>query len=254
MTGERLKPSAATRDRLRHAAARLGVEEQARRAYALIDPGSRRAQRDERHLRAVLAACLAPDTNCLDLGAHKGDVLRDIVRYAPRGRHIAYEPLPHLAERLRVEFPQVDVRNAGVSDRSGTSSFNVVPDEPEQSSLIDGADTPVPAGETITVRIDTLDEAIPDDHPIGLIKIDVEGAEARVFAGAMQTLRRTRPIIVFEHGLGGADRFGSGAGEVFDLLAGEAGMRIYDLDGTPYDREAFIAVYDKRIWNFIARP
>jgi FkbM family methyltransferase len=246
--------SASTRARIRQLAAAAGLEEHARRLYGAVDPTSRRGQHDERHLRAILAACLARDTNCIDIGAHQGDVLAELCRYAPDGRHIAYEPLPQMAARLRERFPQVDVRNAGVSDRTGTSSFNVVAEEPEQSSLIDSAATPVPAGETITVDLHKLDESLPDGYVPGFIKIDVEGAEARVFAGAMQTLRRYKPIVVFEHGIGGADRFGSGPGEVYDLVAGEAGMRIYDLDGTPYDRAAFVAVFDQRIWNFIARP
>ena len=63
-------------------------------------------QRDSDLVRRLLAWSLAPDSCCIDIGAHAGSVLREILRAAPDGRHIAYEPLPHLAEHLRAEFPR----------------------------------------------------------------------------------------------------------------------------------------------------
>lgn len=44
---------------------------------------------------------LGADSNCMDVGANEGLMLR----YAPRGIHHAFEPLPHLAQALRVNDP-----------------------------------------------------------------------------------------------------------------------------------------------------
>lgn len=50
-------------------------------------------------------------------------------------------------------------------------------------------------GETVTcVRIDDLDFAAP----IGFIKIDVEKHELEALAGALETVRRDRPVIIME--------------------------------------------------------
>ena len=251
-------PAASTiRERLRRAAHAAGVEPQAAAVYRLFDRTAARDHRDNEHLTAILAACLAEDANCVDVGAHSGAVLRDIVRCAPSGRHIAYEPLPEFAAALAREFPSVDVHHAAVSDAAGEHEFTYVVSDPMQSRLLETGGAPPMTGEVrrLSVRTERLDDSLPEDYVPTLIKVDVEGAETAVFRGALETLRRHRPMVVFEHGLGGADRYGSGPDDVWDLLAGELGFRIYDLDGRgPYSRPEFEAVFTRPIWNFIARP
>ena len=86
-----------------------------------------------------------------------------------------------------------------------------------------------------------------------LIKIDVEGAERQVIEGAIETLRRHAPIVVFEHGPGAQDEYQTSPEQVYDLLVSGAGMRIFDIDGVgPYSRTQFVDVYYKPIWNFVA--
>ena len=58
---------------------------------------------------------------------------------------------------------------------------------------------------TITVKKDTLDNLIPSDKNIDLIKIDVEGGELGVLMGAKELIARCKPVIVFWRGLGAAD-------------------------------------------------
>jgi hypothetical protein len=76
-----------------------------------------------------------------------------------------------------------------------------------------------------------------------------------VIEGALATLRRHRPIVIFEHGFGSANVFGTEPADVYRLLCNEAGLRIFDLDGTgPYD----LADLERTYWagervNFIAR-
>ena len=55
----------------------------------------------------------------------------------------------------------------------------------------------------IDVRLRRLDSIVAEQalERVDLIKIDVEGQERGVFAGAVETLRRFRPAIVFESGL-----------------------------------------------------
>jgi FkbM family methyltransferase len=247
-----LHVSARGRERILALAARGHVDTQLRHAYQLFDRTARREARDHDHLRVLLAAVLAPDANCIDVGAHSGGVLREIVRCAPNGRHIAYEPLPELAATLAREYPQVDIRTAALSDRDGEASFVHDRTEPMRSTLHAHAFTDHRHATHITVRVERLDGALAADYVPALIKIDVEGTEAELLRGAAETLRRHRPVVVFEHGGGGT----SSPAEVYSALAGDAGMRIYDLDGAgPYSLGEFEDAYPlPTMWNWIARP
>ena len=107
----------------------------------------------------------------------------------------------------------------------------------------------------LAVRTERLGDALPDDFRPTLVKIDVERAELLVMRGAIQTLQRHRPVIVFEHGIGAWERCGAGPEEVHDLLTGQLGMRIFDLDGEgPYDRDCFVEAFPQPTWNFVAVP
>ena len=212
--------------------------------------------RDHEQLVALLEECLEPDSDCLDVGAHEGAVLRAMARFAPHGTHVAWEPLPAFAGRLREEFPSVEVREAALSDRAGEREFAHVVDEPGWSGFLA---RPTPGGsavERITVRCERLDDALPAGIRPALIKIDVEGAEEEVLRGAAGTLRRHRPIVVFEHGAGSADHYGTTSRRLYELLAGQLGYAIHGLDGDgPYTAERFeeIVSTGERV-NFVARP
>jgi FkbM family methyltransferase len=242
-------------------AARLGREEQARElvgrlreARRTFDPLARRALRDEQGLRVVLASLLREDSSAVDVGANEGDVLDWIVQLAPRGSHVAFEPIAALHERLVRRFPGVDVRRSAVSDEAGEAEFNQVLDAPAYSGLRQRRDLPGGAQrvERVSVRTERLDDVLADGPPPKLIKIDVEGAELGVLRGAVQTLERHRPHVVFEHGAGGADLYGTRPTDVFDLLR-DAGLRIFDLDGEgPYSRARFEEVFSEPVWNWVA--
>ncbi|HYC76703.1 MAG TPA: hypothetical protein VEI02_03645, partial [Planctomycetota bacterium] len=64
----------------------------------------------DRRTFALIDRVLPVDGAAVDVGCHEGAVLRRILRRAPRGKHVAFEPLPAYAARLRSEFPGVEVR------------------------------------------------------------------------------------------------------------------------------------------------
>jgi len=53
---------------------------------------------------------------------------------------------------------------------------------------------------------------------VHLIKVDVEGAELLVFKGAVQTLKTHKPYILFEHGRGAADHYGTTPNMMYEYL------------------------------------
>ncbi len=228
-----------------------------RRVRRRFMPGHIRADtRDTELLVALMEEVLEPDSDCLDVGAHAGSVLREMTRVAPGGRHVAWEPLPKFAARLRKAYPGVEVREAALSDENGESEFAHVLTDPGWSGFVH---RPTPAGgrvETIRVRTERLDDALPAGVEPAFIKIDVEGAEERVLRGAVETLRLYRPLIAFEHGLGSADHYGTTPAAIHRLLAGELGYTLFGLDGDgPYDEPRFGEVFatGERV-NFAARP
>ena len=238
---------------VRRAAGRVGLEKPLMRAYEWRYPAARRDRIDNERLRQLLAFSLAPDSNCIDVGCHRGDVLREMGRLAPHGRHIAYEPVPASYEALAAEFPDVDVRQAALSNEAGESSFTYVVDEPSFSGLRRRQYAGPRKLEELTVRTERLDDALPEGYVPRFVKVDVEGAERLVFEGAIETLRRYRPIVFFEHGQGASDYYGTRPGDVYRLLVEEAGMRIFDTDGRgPYAEAEFEAVFSAPIWNFVA--
>lgn len=236
-------------------AARLGVEEQARRAWQMAQPAVRRDLAERANLRRLVAFTVPHDGHCIDVGAHTGDVLADLLRAAPDGRHIAYEPLPELAASLAKDFPGVDVRNRALANEMGEREFTRVVGNPGWSGFR-RRPTPNATGfEQLTVQTERLDDALPEGFRPCFVKIDVEGAELEVLEGALHTLKTHKPVVAFEHGLGSADHYGTEPGDVHALLTERAGLRIYDLDGTgPLSRNDFETTYeDQRRTNFVAR-
>jgi FkbM family methyltransferase len=240
---------------LKRAVDATGFGDRARKIKRAFEPASTtQDRRDHEHLGVILAAALRPDSNCIDIGAHGGDVLADMLRLAPHGRHVAFEPLPAMAAALHDRFPGVDVREAALGDEFGPAEFVHVVTRPGWSGF---RERPYPGDERterITVDVVRLDDALAGDYAPDLIKIDVEGAELGVLRGARATLQAHHPIVVFEHGLGSADHYGTRPEDVFDLFVG-IGYRILDLDGQgPYTRSEFAACFRAhRRTNFLAR-
>jgi FkbM family methyltransferase len=199
---------------------------------------------------------LGPDSNCIDVGANVGLFVSDITRLAPRGRHIAYEPLPDLAAQLARRYPNVEVRARALSDHGGKEEFVHVITRPGWSGF---RERPYPGNETvrrIMVTTESLDTALEPGYVPHFIKIDVEGAEEQVLRGAVETIRRHRPIVALEHGRGSADYYGTRPEAIHAILTAECGLTIFDLDGGgPYSTEQFTRSFERgeRV-NFIARP
>lgn len=237
-----------------------GVKRQVRRAlhaagYELSRYGRRvspdepemwaRNKRDERLLVTTMAACIHEDSNCVDVGSYRGHVIEQMARLAPKGHHLAFEPIPWCATALRGRFPNVEVRDAVVDAKS------------RELRIGEGADP-------LSVSVVSLDDAV-DGARVDFLRIDVEDAELRVFQGATETLRRWRPVVVFEHcreqyDVGTTEELGareSARNEgIYDLLVDDLDYRIFDLEGAgPLDREEFRAGYaSMRRFHFLAVP
>lgn len=181
---------------------------------------------------AILRRVLKRNSNVVDVGAHEAEILHYVLELCPEGQHYAFEPLPEYASHLRASLPrEVAVCEVALSDTPGNQTFFRNLTDSARSGLrrtrYDSAHTV----EETRVRTVRMDDILPADYRVDLIKIDVEGAEMFVLRGAISTLERWHPFLVFEHGLGGADEaYGCKPEDLFHLLS-SLGYRLFTLRG-----------------------
>ena len=100
------------------------------------------------------------------------------------------------------------------------TSFNYVTTNPAYSGLKKRKyDNPEKEIE-IFVQTERLDDVIPSQLAIRIIKIDVEGGELGLMQGASKLLAKYKPLIIFETGIGGSDVYGTTPEKIFEFLSG----------------------------------
>jgi FkbM family methyltransferase len=181
----------------------------------------------EPHIRRYLESVVQPDWVCLDIGANIGVHTLSLGALAHDGRVVAFEAdaanfalLARNAEALGRKRASIEPVHVALWDSQGTlicggadelagCSF-VADDVSDRSSVerrlrsvvaseaIDGTELHMRLTEVPALTLDSWMEQNPLPH-LNLIKLDVEGAEARVIRGADATLRRHRPILVVEY-------------------------------------------------------
>lgn len=140
----------------------------------------------------------------VDAGAHVGTWARVLSQKFLQV--IAVEPAADTFEALAANMAtfgcqNVDLRNVALGARSGMVS--IAPLEPRAEALKNTGARFVQAGGNIPCqRLDDWD--LPS---LGFLKLDVEGSEASILEGALKTLRRCRPIVLYEN-KGFVRRFG----------------------------------------------
>lgn len=184
-------------------------------------------------LTKKIISSLPDSANCIDVGCYKGEILDLMNKVAPKGRHYGIEPVPGQFEFLNKKYSNKEncsILNIAASNTSGVSGFNYVISNPAYSGLKKrDYDRANEKDTTIEVRTELLDNVIPSDRPIDLIKIDVEGAELLVLEGAVNMIKKNKPIIIFEHGLGASNHYGSTPAKLFDFFK-EIPLSISTLD------------------------
>ncbi|MBK8442281.1 MAG: FkbM family methyltransferase [Sphingobacteriales bacterium] len=208
-------------------------------------------QYDQQSEQLIRLWCRA-GSSCIDIGCHKGEVLDIMLRYAPQGLHYAFEPIPDMYKALRQKYQSrpCHIFDVALSDKNGETTFNYVVSNPAYSGLLKRRyDRPHEEDTTITVRTARLDDILPATTDIRLMKIDVEGAELLVLKGAEQTIRRCQPLIVFEHGLGASDYYGSTPKAVYELLS-SCGLHINTMKNYLNGKAPLsLAAFEKNFYN-----
>jgi len=254
-------------DYLKHLAIRTPFERPLGALNELLQGRKKRKHPELRDLynepsrtREMMHRTIRPASNCIDIGAHLGSILSYMMRLAPEGHHMAFEPLPQKARWLKRKFPEVEVHATCVGESSCELTFYQNFTRSGYSGLVRGGKKGDVVHE-IKVPCGPLDSFVPGDRMVHFIKIDVEGAELSVFRGAAQTLRRCRPVLIFECAREGLERAGSTAKSVWEFLNADAGYEVRLLrsflgDGPSLSVDQFETAmrYPFQAFNFAATP
>jgi FkbM family methyltransferase len=220
---------------------------------AAVYPEARQGLREEIGIRAILASVLRSDDAYVDIGANRGQILREAVRVAPLGKHIAFEPIPDLAAEVTRAFPGVDCRQIALGAHAESARFCHFRKLDGWSGLRRSPEISDERGdpEYIDVTVSTLDAELGNRMP-RVVKVDVEGAELDVLEGGRSLLSRARPVVIFEHVSSAAALYGSPPGAAWDLLT-ELDYEVFSATGDgPFTRAEFVE--NTSIVNWLATP
>ncbi len=181
----------------------------------------------------LIQSRVKPGDTVLDVGANIGYyTLLFAKRVGPRGQVFAFEPEPDnfslLEKNIRAnDYRNVVAVNAALSDRAGKLNLHVC-DENRGDHRIYLTDEKRLAVEVTALVADQYLDSLRAD--VQFVKIDVQGAEAKVLRGMQNLLRRSRACqVAMEFWPLGIDRAGDDVRQMLDLLA-ELGFSFQKID------------------------
>ncbi len=151
----------------------------------------------------ALEGMIQPGMTVIEVGANMGSHTVALARRCAPGLLYAFEPQPRVFQILCANLAMNDVANVrAYPDASGAAAGWAMLPQIDYGSVSNfgavslRAETSVPPAE-YAVRVTPI-----DDLPLeacNLIKVDVEGWEAEVLAGAARTIARFRPLLYVEN-------------------------------------------------------
>jgi FkbM family methyltransferase len=139
----------------------------------------------------------------IDVGANNG--FTTLVMAARASRVVAVEPYAparaKLAHNIALNgLTHVAIADRVLSDHAGTATLHL-PDPAAPNQAVASVYAQTAHVRSVSVPMETLDTLATrlNLSRVDLIKIDTEGHDAAVLRGATETLRRHRPVIIFEH-------------------------------------------------------
>lgn len=193
---------------------------------------------------------LPKDAVCVDIGVNEGQLFNSMYRHCTGGTLYGFEPIPDLYRYLAKKYssPRVHLKQMVLSDAEEPVSFFYFPKRTGVSGL--ARRTPLfkqLEAQELNYTAALLDHVLAGVDRIDFLKMDVEGAELKVFRGARETIQRCRPVIVFECGYGGLEYFKGTPEEVYDFFDSIdyvlSIQKAYLENHPPLDRHTFLHVF-----------
>lgn len=153
---------------------------------------------EERLINKHISALIAKGDLCVDVGGHIGSMSGMLRNHAGEGNLTIVEASPTKAAWLRSAFSKASVHVVAVSDTPGEIEFFEDSARLGFSSVIKDRVTSGATGQTVPCVV--LDDILPCDPGPSFIKIDIEGFEYPALVGATETIKISKPTILFEAG------------------------------------------------------
>jgi FkbM family methyltransferase len=163
----------------------------------------------------------------IDVGANVGFFSCFFSKQIQNNKVLAIEPTQNALKRLKHNLElnkaneNVILFEGVVSDSEGLLEIKTIEGKEEYSSLGGMNHHGIASEKYVTERVKSITlDALIKEHKLdpGFIKIDVEGAEHLVFAGASEVLTQKRPIILSEMCNFLLKKNGSSAAEVINFI------------------------------------
>jgi FkbM family methyltransferase len=152
----------------------------------------------------AIADAVRPGSTCLDVGSYHGFV-GGVMAQRGAAKVVCFDPLPKNVAVIKGLIglnPRLGltVRAEAVGERDGTATFEIMPESSMGKLAGSAFQTGRRGMEKISTTVRTLDSLLAEGvfPPPGLIKIDVEGAESSVLAGARKLLATGSPVVFIE--------------------------------------------------------
>ncbi|MGB3513370.1 MAG: FkbM family methyltransferase [Microcoleaceae cyanobacterium] len=213
---------------------------------------------EDKRIKQMMNQVINKSSNCLDIGCHLGSMLSEIMTLAPQGNHIAVEALPYKTNLLKKKFPEVDIKQLALGEKTGEVTFYLNTSRSGYSGLFPHNKQGDKIQE-VTVKCEKLDNILFPEYQVDFIKIDVEGAELSVFRGGENMLRRYRPTILFEFARSAFSKYDVTPSMMFEFLTEKHNYSIFLIKDflenvKPLSFEEFGSAlkYPFKAFNFIA--
>jgi len=168
----------------------------------------------------------------VDVGANTGQWSGMLLNLVRPEKLIIIEPLPDAFAALQKKFGnnrRVQLHNVAIGEREGVETLKITRDttgasllQPrEEMRAVIGSNWTITA--EVEVKMTTLDRLLVDLAEVSLLKIDVQGYEKSVLAGAKQTLAKTKFLLVELNFMPQYDG-GSWFGDVHQILTRDFGF------------------------------
>lgn len=136
----------------------------------------------------------------LDIGAYIGDTAIFFEkRYHPE-KIYAYEPVRENAKQLeetvsKNNTDRIIVVQKGIGDKEEDIDIHINPSQMSSCSVNNSVVKSDSQTEKRKIHLTTIDNECKD-HKIGLIKMDIEGAEFSAIKGGLETIKRDKPVLL----------------------------------------------------------
>lgn len=155
---------------------------------------------------AVLRSFISDGSTFIDVGANCGYISLPLHKFIGTGKIVAIEPssrdYKRLVENIELSKLQHIVQsiNIAVGDRIGRKSMIIASEERSGSNTLGQmfAFKGIEKDKTEDVNVTTLDNIVESENlqRVDVVKLDVEGSEARCIAGAIETVKKFQPVFV----------------------------------------------------------